>query len=717
MADQDLSNLLKPVSPQEALKKFTLNLTDDARANKIDPVIGRETEIRRVMEILSRRTKNNPILIGDPGVGKTAIVEGLAQKVVSGSVPTTLKNKEVLVLDFAQLLAGAKFRGEFEERLKGVIKAIEEAEGKYIIFIDELHTLVGGGAAEGSSDAANILKPSLARGTLRVIGATTITEYRKYIEKDQALARRFQPVTVDEPTIEDSIAILRGIKEKYELHHGIRITDDALIAAAKLSAQYIPQRFLPDKAIDLVDEASAAIKIETESMPSELDTLKRKITQIEIELAALKKDKSDLSRQRKEKAEKELELLKSSAKSLEDAWTEQKLIISNLQQKRAKIDALRIELDQAERDVNLQKAAEIKYGKLPELEKELTKVTEEWQKIPSDKRVLREEVDEEDIAKVVARWTGVPVTRLLSTESERLSHLEDELKDRVIGQTEALKVVARAVRRSRAGLASLQKPIGSFLFIGPTGVGKTETAKALAFILFNDEHAITRIDMSEYQEQHSVARLIGAPPGYVGYEEGGQLTEAVRRRPYSVILIDEIEKAHPQIFNLFLQVFDEGRLTDGKGTTVDFRNTIIIMTSNLGSELIRKHSNKEERDRLLFELLNASFKPEFLNRLDSIVPFNSLTKKDIAQVAKLQLDKVMVRMRENGINLIIPDQLIEYFAVTGYDEVFGARPIKRLIEEKLVDELAVQIIDGKVKPGDTIKAVEKDGNIVFSSPN
>ncbi len=718
MSDQDISNLLKPISPEEALAKFTLNLTKTAKENKIDPVVGRESEIRRVMEILSRRTKNNPILIGDPGVGKTAIVEGLAQKIVSGNVPTTLKNKELLVLDFAQLLAGAKFRGEFEERIKGVIKAIEDSDGKYVIFIDELHTLVGGGASEGSVDAANILKPSLARGTLRVIGATTINEYRKYIEKDPALARRFQPVTVDEPTIEDSIAILRGIKEKYELHHGIRITDNALIAAAKLSAQYIPNRFLPDKAIDLVDEATAAIKIETESMPSELDTLKRKITQIEIELAALKREKSDISRQRKEKAEKELEQLKDQAKTLEDRWNAQKSIISSIQEKRAKIDALRIELEQAERDIDLQKAAEIKYGKLPELEKKLSTTMDEWGKIPLEERVLREEVDEDDIAKVVSRWTGIPVTRLLSSESERLSHLEEELESRVIGQREALKVVARAIRRSRAGLSSQEKPIGSFLFIGPTGVGKTETAKALSSILFSDEHAMTRIDMSEYQEQHSVARLIGAPPGYVGYEEGGQLTEAVKRKPYSVILIDEIEKAHPQIFNLFLQVFDEGRLTDGKGTTIDFRNTIIIMTSNLGSELIRKHSsNKEERNKLLFELLNENFKPEFLNRLDSIVPFNSLTKEDIEKIAKLQLDKVVVRMRENGINLLVSDSLISYFAIAGFDDAFGARPIKRLIEEKLVDELALQIIEEKIKPGATVKPVEKNGEITITIPN
>ncbi len=718
MAGEDLSNFLKPISPKEALEKYTSNLTLMAKNNKLDPVVGRETEIRRVMEILSRRTKNNPILIGDPGVGKTAIAEGLAQKIASGNVPTTLKNKEVLVLDFALILAGAKFRGEFEERLKGVIRGIEEGEGKYVIFIDELHTLVGGGAAEGSVDAANILKPSLARGTLRMIGATTVLEYRKYIEKDPALARRFQPILVDEPTIEDTIAILRGIKEKYEIHHGIRITDNALIAASKLSHQYIPHRFLPDKAIDLVDEASASIKIETESMPAELDTLRRKVTQIEIELTGLKREKTDLAKQRLEKAKIELGKLRDEANLLEKRWREQKDIIEKLQEKRAKLDALRVELERAERDIDLQKAAEIKYGKIPSLEKELKEIDSVWSKIPEEQKVLREEVDESDIARVVSRWTGIPVARLMSTESEKLIHLEDELKKRVIGQDEALGVIARAIRRSRAGLSLPTKPIGVFLFLGPTGVGKTETAKALSYVLFNDDQSMTRIDMSEYQLEHSVARLIGAPPGYVGFEEGGQLTEAVKRKPYSVILIDEIEKAHPQIFNIFLQVFDDGRLTDGKGITVDFRNTIIIMTSNIGSDLLRKYSkNKNERNKLLFEALNQSFKPEFLNRLDSIVSFNSLSQKDLEKIARLQLDKVILKMRENGINLIIPDSLVSYFALSGYDEVFGARPMRRLIEEKLVDELAILIVEGKIKPGDTIKPIEKDGKITIKSPN
>lgn len=702
--NQNIADLLKPVSPEEALKKYTYNLTEQAKNNKIDPVIGREQEIRRVMEILSRRTKNNPILIGDPGVGKTAIVEGLAQKIAEGRVPSVLKNKEVVVLDFAQLLAGAKFRGEFEERLKAVVKAVEDSDGKYIIFIDELHVLIGGGAAEGAVDAANILKPSLARGRLRMIGATTINEYRKYVEKDAALARRFQPVDVAEPTMEDTIAILRGIKEKYELHHGIRITDAAVVAAAKLSAQYIPQRFLPDKAIDLVDEATAAIKIETESMPAELDQLKRKTTQIEIELAGLNREKTSIAKNRQENLEKELAELKKKTGEIEDRWNAQKGLIQKIQELRAKLDALRIELDKAEREVNLTEAAEIKYGKMPEVERDLKKVMDEWEKIPEENRVLREEVDENDIAKVVARWTGIPVTRLISTEAERLTHLEDELKKRVVGQDKPLEILARAIRRTRAGLARNDKPTGSFLFLGPTGVGKTETAKALAAILFSDEHALTRIDMSEYQESHSVARLIGAPPGYIGYEEGGQLTEAVRRKPYSVVLFDEIEKAHPQVFNLFLQIFDDGRLTDSRGVTVDFRNTIIIATSNLGSDIIRKKTGKNNAqiEKELNDLLHTSFKPEFLNRLDGVVVYDSLSEEDLKKIAKLQLEDVEKRLAENNINLEITAPLIEFFAKNGFDPVFGARPLKRLIDEKLVDEIAMQIIEEKIKPGDTV---------------
>lgn len=711
--DQNISDFLKPVSPEEALRKYTINLTDQASQNKIDPVIGREIEIRRVMEILSRRTKNNPILIGDPGVGKTAIVEGLAQRIVDGSVPTTLKEKQLLVLDLAQLVAGAKFKGEFEERLKGVIKAIEDASGKYIIFIDELHTLVGGGGQEGGMDAANILKPSLARGTLRMIGATTVTEYRKYIEKDPALARRFQPVIVDEPTVEDTISILRGIKEKYELHHGIRITDDAIIASAKLSAQYIPHRFLPDKAIDLIDEAAAAIKIETESMPAELDQLKRKAVQSEIELAALKKEKTDIAKARRSQIEAELESLKSKASDIENRWNQQKNIIQKIQETRAKIDALRIELEKAERDVDLQKAAEIKYGKLPELDKRLSGLTKEWDEVPGDEKVLREEVDSEDIARVVSRWTGIPATKMLQTEADKLSNIDEELKKMVVGQDTAVDAIARAIKRSRAGLSELNRPIGSFLFLGPTGVGKTETAKALATVLFNDPHAMIRIDMSEYLEEHAVARLIGAPPGYVGYEEGGQLTEAVRRKPYSVVLFDEIEKAHPQVFNIFLQILDEGRLTDGKGVTVDFRNTIVIMTSNIGSEFIREEKNQKDLREKVWDLLHKAFRPELLNRLDQVVIYNVLSPKDIFEIAQQQLELVKTRMAENEINLKITEDLALYFAEVGFDPVFGARPLKRKIEEKLVDEIAGKIIDGEIKPGDTIAPTIKDDKVII----
>lgn len=708
---QNIQDMFKPIQPVEALEKYTNSLTQNAREGKIDPIIGREVEIRRVMEILSRRTKNNPILIGDPGVGKTVIVEGLAVKIIEKTVPTPLRDKEVVVLDFAQLLAGAKFRGEFEERLKAVIKAIEESNGKFVVFIDELHTIVAGGATEGAVDAANMFKPALARGTLRMIGATTIVEYRKYIEKDPALARRFQPVRVDEPTVEDTISILRGIKQRYELHHGIRITDNAVIAAAKLSAQHIPQRFLPDKAIDLIDEAAAAIKIETESMPAELDQIKRKIMQIEIELQALRKEKTEMSQARKQQQEEAVNKLKKEAATLEDRWKKQREIIQKIQEIRAKIDSFRIELEKAERDIDLQKAAEIKYGKIPVLEKKLHELTTEWEKIPSGERVLREEVDDDDVAKVVARWTSIPVRRILSTESERLLQLEDKLKKQVVGQDEAIEIVSRAIRRSRAGMNEKNRPIGSFLFLGPTGVGKTETAKALARILFSDEHAIIRIDMSEYMEAHSTARLIGAPPGYVGYEEGGQLTEQVRRRPYSLVLFDEIEKAHPQVFNTFLQILDEGRLTDSKGVTVNFKNTIIIMTSNIGSEIIRE--GQKDTDKKIWEVLHQYFKPEFLNRLDNVVLYKSLTPKELLRVAENQLGLVAKRMQENSIDLKVTDDLALYFAEVGFDPIFGARPLKRAIEEKLVDEIAMGVIEGNIKPGDTIAPQVKNGKLIL----
>ncbi|MBI2268339.1 MAG: AAA family ATPase [Candidatus Blackburnbacteria bacterium] len=710
-----IEDFLKPVNSQEAIGKYTVNLTQLAREGKTDPVIGRDSEIRRVMQILSRRTKNNPVLIGDPGVGKTAIVEGLAQRIVSNEVPTTLVDRELLVLDFALLLAGAKFRGEFEERLKAVIKGVEESSGKYIIFIDELHTIVGGGAAEGATDAANMLKPALARGTLRMIGATTIEEYRKYIEKDAALARRFQPVLVEEPTVGDTITILRGIKERYELHHGIRITDDALIAAAKFSDRYITNRFLPDKAIDLVDEAASAIKIETESRPVELDTIKRRLVQLEIEQAALKKEKEATVEKRKIQIQKQIQELKDQIEVLEKRWQEQKDIIAKIQEARAKIDKLRGELEQAERSVELERAAEIKYGKLPELEKQLELYEKQWRVIPEEERVLREEVSEEDIAKVIARWTGIPVTRLLGSERERLVNLEDELRRRVIGQDEAITKVAAAIRRSRAGLSPQNRPIGSFLFIGPTGVGKTEMARALAEFLFNDEHAIVRIDMSEYQEAHTVARLVGAPPGYVGFEEGGQLTEAVRRRPYSVVLFDEIEKAHPQVFNLFLQILDDGRLTDSKGVTVDFRNAIIIMTSNLGSDIIREgfSAKRENVEKKIWELLHMTFRPEFLNRLDNVVFFNPLSPEVIWDIAKIQLEQVKNTFFEKGIELMVDNDLVSYFAKKGYDPVFGARPLRRAIEQELLDEIALQIIEEKVKAGESVTPQVKDGRLVF----
>lgn len=685
-----------PQDQKSALEQYTIDFTKLAKDGKLDPVIGRDEEIRRTIQILSRRTKNNPVLLGDPGVGKTAIVEGLAQRVISGDVPDTLKNKMVLSLDITGLLAGAAFRGEFEQRIKKLLEEIEKSDGKYILFIDELHTIVGAGAGEGAVDASNILKPALARGMLRAIGATTVREYRQYVEKDPALERRFQPVYIEEPSPEDSVSILRGIKEKYEVHHGIKISDDALLAAVNLSTRYITDRFLPDKAIDLIDEAAAAAKIEIESMPTELDKVKRKIIQLDIELAALKKEKG--LETRKKSLEDERKDLQKRFDELNKKWEEQKKIISQLQRLRMEQDKLKAELERAEREALLDQAAEIKYGKLPEIDKKLKAVESDWKKIPTADRLLKEEVTEEDIAHIVGRWTGIPVTRLLETESHKLAMLEEELKSRVVGQDQALVKVANAVRRSRAGLSEENRPIGSFLFLGPTGVGKTETAKALAFTLFNDEKALIRIDMSEYQEQHSIARLIGAPPGYIGYEEGGQLTEAVRRKPYAVILFDEVEKAHPQVFNIFLQVLDDGRLTDGRGRVVNFKNTIIIFTSNLPD----------------MEKVKSFFRPELINRLDSIVEFNELAEPMIKKIVDVQLGKVKKRLEKQKLQLEVTDILKKHLTIVGFDKIYGARPLKRVINELIVDEIALQIVEGKIKPGNYLVADYKDSKVTIS---
>lgn len=699
-----------PEDQGSALEKYTVNLTVHAKKAKLDPVIGRDTEVRRVIQILSRRTKNNPVLLGDPGVGKTAIIEGLAQRIVAGDVPDTLKNKELLSLDLAALLAGASYRGEFEQRLKKLMEEIEKSEGQYLLFIDELHTIVGAGAAEGSVDASNILKPALARGLLHAIGATTVREYRQYIEKDPALERRFQPVYVDEPSIEDSIAILRGIKEKYETHHGIRITDDAVIAAVNLSVRYITERFLPDKAIDLIDEAAASAKIELDSLPTELDEMKRKLMQLEIELQALKKEKGIETR--KKALETERDVLKKNFEELEKKWKEQKSIVGKLQQARSDLDKMKAELEVAERDVLLEKAAELKYGKIPELEKKLKELEADWKKIPEAERLLREEVSEEDIARIVARWTNIPVSRLLSSEAEKLVHLEDELQKRVVGQDDALEKIARSIRRSRAGLGEENKPIGSFLFLGPTGVGKTETAKALASFLFNDDKALIRIDMTEYQESHSVARLIGAPPGYVGYEEGGQLTEAVRRKPYSVVLFDEVEKAHPQIFNVFLQILDDGRLTDGRGRIVNFKNTIIILTSNLGAELYSMKLTRMELEAKVRERLGQFFRPEFLNRLEGMIIFNSLNDTMLKKIVELELVRVQKRLEKQELAVEFTDSVKKYLSEVGFDPVYGARPLKRVISEMIVDEIALQIIENKIKPKDKIMVDLKSNKVV-----
>ncbi len=693
-----------PEDKYRALERYCRDLTEEARRGKLDPVIGRDEEIRRVMQVLSRRTKNNPVLIGEPGVGKTAIVEGLAQRIVKGDVPETLKNKRVLALDMGALLAGAKYRGEFEDRLKAVLKEIQEAEGSIVLFIDELHTIVGAGSAQGAIDASNMLKPALARGELRCIGATTLDEYRKYIEKDAALERRFQPVYVGEPSVEETIAILRGLKERYEIHHGVRIKDSALIAAATLSHRYISDRFLPDKAIDLIDEAASRLRMEIDSVPTEIDEIERKMMQIQIEIEALKKEKDEASMERRQKLEAELEELRREVEKKREHWEKEKALITAIREIKEKIEEAKNEADQYERKGDFEKVAEIRYGRIVSLEKELREKNEELQELQKKHKMLKEEVDEEDIAKVVSKWTGIPVSKMLEGEMEKLVKMEERLHKRIVGQDEAVIAVANTIRRARAGLQDPNRPLGSFLFLGPTGVGKTELAKALAEFLFDDEQAIVRIDMSEYMEKHSVARLIGAPPGYVGYEEGGYLTEAIRRRPYSIVLLDEIEKAHPEVFNVLLQVLDDGRLTDGQGRTVDFKNTVIIMTSNIGSQWIAEIGPKDygEMKRRVHEALKLHFKPEFLNRIDEIIIFRSLTPEDIKAIVKLQLDILSRRVKEKGIELSFTDKLKEYLAKEGYEPAYGARPLRRLIQRKIQNELALKILKGEIREGEKI---------------
>ena len=705
-----------PEEKYQALERYSKDLTDLARAGKLDPVIGRDEEIRRVIQVLSRRTKNNPVLIGEPGVGKTAIVEGLAQRIVAGDVPEGLKNRRVNALDMGALVAGAKYRGEFEDRLKAVLREIEEAEGEVILFIDEMHTIVGAGAAEGAVDASNMLKPALARGELHAIGATTLDEYRKHIEKDAALERRFQPVLVVEPTVEDTIAILRGLKERYEVHHGVRIQDAALVAAAMLSHRYITGRFLPDKAVDLIDEAASHLRMEIDSMPQELDRVERHIMKLEIEQKALQKEKDAPSKERLARLEAELADLKESSSEMRVQWENEKEAIGAIRETKAEIETAKAEYERAEREGDLNRAAELRYGRLTELEGKLDSGNVKLTELQGGRQMLKEEVGEDDVAEVVAMWTGIPVTRMLEGEREKLLGMEERLHHRVVGQDEAISVVSDSVRRARAGLQDPRRPIGSFIFMGPTGVGKTELARALAEFLFDDEDAMVRIDMSEFMERHSVARLIGAPPGYVGYEEGGYLTEAVRRRPYSVVLMDEIEKAHPDVFNVLLQILDDGRLTDGKGRTVDFTNTIIIMTSNVGSEWIGDlgASDEDEMRRRVTDALRAQFRPEFLNRIDETIIFKSLSLEEIKEIVDIQLRRLKELLRERKMDVELTDAARDMIAREGFDPVYGARPLKRALQREVQNPLAVRILEREFESGDTVLVDVKDGGTTFS---